>query len=126
METKGILQTVGTVTSLLLGAVSIAVTQYIHDLEKVSAPVDLLHISLIITTIVIMFFTGFSYYNSRIEHDGIHYFLYACVGASLIVLAPSAVIIAGMKIEFGQYWWAVLIGIICLLILGNQKKDARN
>jgi glucose uptake protein GlcU len=126
VEIKGLFQTIGTVASLCLGLISIAVTQYTHNLDNVSSPMDLLQISLVILTIVLLILTGYSYYNSRLEHEGIHYFLYACLGFTHVIVAPIALIIAGMKIEFGEYWLAVLIGIICLIIWGQSKKDAHN
>jgi glucose uptake protein GlcU len=126
MEIKGLLQTIGTLTSLFLGLISIAVTQYTHNLENVSSPMDLLQISLVIMTIILMIFTGYSYYNSRLEYDGFHYFLYACLGFTHVIVAPITLVIAGMKIEFGEHWLAVLLGIICLIIWGQSKKSANN
>lgn len=127
MTVKGVFQTIGTVSSLLLAFITIKFTEYnqVHDVA-VSSPNNLWEFFLVIATVGIMMITGFSYYNSRLEYDGPAYFLFALVGWAHTLLAPIAVVIASMKIEFGQYWWAVLIGIIILLIYGNGYKNARN
>lgn len=126
MGIKSILQTIGTVITIVLIIVTTEVTRYAHNLEQFSSSLDLTQFILTIATIGFAMVTGFSYFNSRYEHEGLTYILYACLGVAHFILAPIAFVIANMKIEFGQYWWAVLIGIVVLLIGGNGYKDARN
>jgi hypothetical protein len=121
------LQTIGTILSLILALISIKVGQNNHLQGTLSPSRDLLEFSFTISAIILFIVTGFSYYNSRIESEGIgQYFLYIVLGIVHILLAPMAVIIAGMKIDFGQYWWAVLIGLVLLIFYGNGYKDAKN
>jgi amino acid transporter len=122
---KGILQTIGTVITIILGLISFEVLHYTHNSKEISSPMDLLEFALVVMTILISILTGRSYLNSRFEYGGIRYFLYACLGFTHFVLAPAAFIIGGMKIDFGQNWWIVLIGIICLLVWGKSNRAAR-
>jgi hypothetical protein len=125
--TRFTLQTFGTILSLILAFIAIKVGQNNHVLETLSPLRDLFEFSLTISAIILFIVTGFSYYNSRIESEGSgQYLLYMGLGIVHILLGPMAVIIAGMKIDFGQYWWAVLIGLVLLIIYGNGYKDARN
>ncbi|OAH58625.1 hypothetical protein AWH48_16620 [Domibacillus aminovorans] len=125
MIIKGILQTIGTVITIVLGLISFEVLHYTHNSKEISSPMDLLEFALVIMTVVISILTGRSYLNSRLEYGGIIYFLYACLGFTHLVLAPAAFIIGGMKIDFGQYWWVVLICIIFLLVWGNGHRADR-
>jgi hypothetical protein len=121
------LQTIGTILSLILALISIKVGQNNHLQGTLSPSRDLLEFSLTISAIILFIVTGFSYYNSRIESEGSgQYLLYIVLGIVHILLAPMAVIIAGMKIDFGQYWWAVLIGLVLLIIYSNGYKDVKN
>jgi hypothetical protein len=129
MTAKGIFQTIGTVSSFVLAFITLYITRNEKDYDVLNL-MDVLgqygHFVLLILTIGFMMFTGFSYYNSRLEHEGITWFLYFCLGIAHAILAPIAFIIAVMKIEFGQYWWAVLVGIVMLIIWGNQQRESQN
>jgi uncharacterized membrane protein YozB (DUF420 family) len=129
MTLKRIIQTLGTVSSFILAFFTLKLTRNMHE-------IDFLNLSdvfsqygqflLIILTIGMLMVTGFSYLNSRFEFDGMTRFLYFCLGIAHTLLAPISVIIAVMKIEFGQYWWAVLVGAIILIIWGNQQRESQN
>jgi hypothetical protein len=129
MQAKSVLQTLGTVFSLILALITLNITSNFLDINVLNLS-DVLskyaEFILTILTISLMIVTGFSYYNSRIEHEGITRVLYLLLGLAHTVLAPSALIIGIMKIEFGQYWLAVLIGIIILIYWGNQQRESQN
>jgi hypothetical protein len=129
MQAKAILQTLGTVSSLILAFITLKITHNILEIDVLNIK-DVLskyaEFLLTILTVSLMMVTGFSYYNSRIEHQGITKLLYVLLALAHTVLAPLALIVGIMKIEFGQYWWVVLIGILILLYWGSQQKEAQN
>jgi hypothetical protein len=129
MQAKAILQSIGTVSSLILAFITLQIT---HNLLEINA-LDLTDVFskygeflLMVLTIGLMIITGYSYFNSRVEHVGITRLLYLFLAVAHVFLAPSALIIGIMKIQFGQYWWAVLIGIFILIYWGNQQRESQN
>jgi hypothetical protein len=128
MQTKSVLQTLGTVFSLILALITINITSNFQDIDVLNLS-DVLskyaEFILTILTFSLMMVTGFSYYNSRIEYEGVTRVLYLFLALAHTVLAPSALIIGIMKIEFGQYWLAVLIGIIILIYWGSQQRESQ-
>jgi hypothetical protein len=129
MQAKSVLQTLGTVFSLILALITLNITSNFQDIDVLNLS-DVLskyaEFILTILTFSLMIVTGFSYYNSRIEHEGITRVLYLFLGLSHTILAPTALTIGIMKIEFGQYWLAVLISIIILIYWGSQQKESQN
>jgi hypothetical protein len=119
----------GTISSLILAFITLKMTH--NHLE-----IDVLNFTDIVSkyaeflvaifTISLMMVTGFSYYYSRKEHKGRTRYLYVLVALAHTVLAPSAFIIGIIKIEFGQYWLAALIGIMILIYWGSQLRESQN
>lgn len=129
MQTKAILQTLGTVFSLILAVITLEITHNLLAIDFLNLT-DVLfkygEFLLTILTVCLMMVTGFSYFNSRNENAGITRFLYVLLAFAHIVVAPSALIVGIMKIEFGQYWIAVLIGILIVIYWGSQQRESQN
>lgn len=129
MQAKSIIQTLGTVFSLILAFITLKVTHNLLEIDVLNVT-DIIskygEFLLTILTVSIMMLTGFSYYNSRIEHDGVTRVLYLLLALAHTFLAPTALIVGIMKIEFGQYWLAALIGIFILIYWGSQQRESQN
>lgn len=128
MRTKAILQTLGTVSSLILAFVTLKFTHSFLGFNIHSSTDYLLNYAQLLLplfTIILMIVTGFSYLKSRKEHEGGTRLLYLIVASAHIIIAPIAFVIGSLRIEFGQYWWAVLIGILILIYWGNQQKESQ-
>jgi ABC-type multidrug transport system permease subunit len=129
MQTRAILQTLGTVSSLILAFISLKITHNLLEIDVLNLT-DLLsnytQFVLPFATVILMTLTGFSYFKTREEHEGGTRFLYLMVAVAHVVIAPIALVIGSLRIEFGQYWWAVLIGILLLIYWGTQQKESQN
>ncbi|YCI79302.1 hypothetical protein M1D47_12425 [Bacillus sp. R1-10] len=129
MTSKGIFQTIGTVSSLILTFITLSFTRNFQEIDFLNLT-DILgqytQFILMALTIGIMMVTGFSYLDSRFEHDGFTRFLYLCLGLAHNILAPISFTIAVLKVEFGQYWFAIIIGAIIFMYLSNQQKESHN
>lgn len=127
MQVKAIQQTLGTVSSLVLAFITLNIAHNVLEINILYLPNVLsryTEFTLAFLTIIIMMVTGFSYYNSRIEHQGKTRLLYLMVALAHTLLAPAALTIGIMKIQFGQYWWAVLIGMLILIYWGSQQRES--
>jgi len=69
--------------------------------------------------------TGISYLKTRTEYEGINYFLYICLGIVHISSIP-VIFVVGMVIDFGKYWWVVLIGSIIFVAWAERNGNLRN
>ncbi|MEA3321508.1 MAG: hypothetical protein U9Q88_15975 [Bacillota bacterium] len=129
MQNNSILQTIGTVSSLIMAIITLKITHSVLEIDLLNLK-DVLskYAEFLITfsTIFLMIVTGFSYYNTRIEHEGITRLLYVLVALAHTILAPSVLIIGIMKIEFGQYWLAALIGIFILIYWGSKQIQSQS
>lgn len=86
MHTKALLQTLGTVSSLILAIITLNITHSLQEINFLSLTDVLSKYGEFLVTILafsLMMVTGFSYYNSRIQHEGITRFLYV-----LLALPP--------------------------------------
>jgi hypothetical protein len=129
MTTKRILQTLGTVSSFVLAFITLNVARNFWDIKGFEL-LDVLKqyevFILMPITVIIMISTGLSYFDSRIEHGGLTWFLYVCLGISLVVLAPISFTIAVLKVQFGEYWWGMLLGSLVLFYFISQQKETQN
>lgn|SRR5699024_993120 len=129
MQSKAIIQTVGTALSLTLAFITLQITSNLLEINIYNLQNSLSNdgwFLLPVITVVVMMVTGFSYYNSRIEHEGITRLLYVLVAFAHIVLAPLALLVGVMKIQFGPYWLGVLIGVFILIYLASRQKEVKN
>ena len=123
MNIKITFQSAGTISAMVLSYLSFELSKYINELSlDFSTSLEYGHFSLILITVLIFMFTGFSYADSRHEHEGLNHALYFSLGIVHIFIAPVAFMIAIMKIEFGQYWFAVLL-LLVFLIWRKPNKD---
>lgn len=129
MSIKEVIQTLGTIASFVLAFITFKVTRNLLEINLLSLS-DIFtqygQFILMILTVGTMMATGFSYYNSRLEYDGINRFLYLCLALAHNVLAPISFVIAVLKIEFGEYWWATIVVLLILIYWSNQQKEARD
>lgn len=122
---KFVIQALGTITSMILSFIALRVSQNNHDLGMLyDSPQSVLADGLLFASLIVMIFTGISYWKSKDEQDGVHILLYGALGLVHVILGPIAIMVAGLKIDFGQYWWAVFLGIICLIILGRKTPQS--
>lgn len=118
---KFILQISGTLASMILSFIALHAYSDQHDMGSTYSSAHWLIFASVILTVI----TGISYFQSKVEHEGLHYFLYAALGITHAIVVPLAITIAGLKIDFGQYWWVALLGIIGLIWWGNTNKSVR-
>src|SRR5690606_39095878 len=109
---KFAMQISGTIASAILSFIGLRATRIQHEGSSYN---DFLSSywdhSLILIAVVVMVFTGISYWESKNTQEGLHYVLYAALGLTHVILGPLSIVIAGLKIDFGQYWWIVFLGI---------------
>ncbi|MHA6261492.1 hypothetical protein ACXYMX_16655 [Sporosarcina sp. CAU 1771] len=124
MNSKTVLQTFGTLASIIFGIISIELLQYTKATEGHGIALEIAKFSVLLFTIYIMARTGSSFLKARKEYEGINYFLSICLSLVLIACIP-ALIITGLVIDFGGYWLVVLIGIIILIAWAKRNENMR-
>lgn len=132
MDKTKFLQTIGTISAIILSMLTISVTNYVKAIDPVydftSLTWELYHMltfGLLLFTTFVMQITGGSYFKQRLKHSGLNYFLYFSLFITHTIIAPLAIIIAVMKIELGQFWWVVLAGVLGLIFwLAIRTEDA--
>ena len=125
MDSKSILQTIGTVTSIILGIISIEIFKYTKNLEEHISVWSLADFFVMMFTFYIMIRTGISFLKSRKEYEGINYFLNICL-AILHFASIPAIFITVLVIDFGKNWLVVLIVSIIFVAWAKRNRNLQN
>ena len=75
MKTQTILQTIGTIASLILGIIAIEISKYTKSLEEQISLWLLVYFVVMMVTFYVMARTGKSFLVARKKYEGINYFL---------------------------------------------------
>ncbi|GAE36694.1 hypothetical protein [Halalkalibacter akibai] len=127
MTLKNVLQTLGTVFTIVLSFSALRLSMYNKEMEVAyNSKLNLLESGLLFAAVAVMVMTGISYFNSRVEHDGAAYVLHIIVALAHVILLPITLMIADLKVHFGQNWWLALIGVFLLFAWAHRNKEVRN
>ncbi|MFT4416535.1 hypothetical protein ACLM5H_21975 [Fredinandcohnia humi] len=114
---------VGTLSTVIIGIITILYEKNIHTIDP-SEIQQFISFALIFLTVAITGSTGLLYFRNSALFQGFNYFLCWLLGLAHL-LALILGIVAILKIEFGEYWLGMiaLTAVVIYFASQNSNKD---
>ena len=116
MDFRRIKLTICTLTTSILGVITIMYEKYIQGLVEITGSQYMTSFTLLYITIIFTCISGFYYLKTSFSYSGFDAFLCGVIGIGHVV-AMVLGLIALLKIDFGESWLGMLILAILFIIL---------
>ncbi|MGE6487734.1 hypothetical protein [Paenisporosarcina sp. NPDC076898] len=127
MKKEVTFQTLGTISSLGLGIITIElfISTKNHDIYSGHDIFwELVNFAVMMLAFMVMARTGVSFKKSLKDNSGINYLLYFCL-ATINFLGIPLLLIVGTIVDFGKHWFLMLLIVTAVVIWGNYNDSKK-